>query len=71
MDNNQHSDNNWKTELMYFVINFFISAVAAASVFLSEFHSFAPAVFFIVFLLYKISDQLYYVDLKNQKQGDK
>lgn len=47
-----------RVELFMFLINIFISGVAGVSVFLSEFYPFAPAVFFVVFLLQRINDTL-------------
>lgn len=53
------ANGDWKGELIMFILNVFIAGVAAAWVFMSDYYDvFSPAVFFIVFLLLKISDQL-------------
>lgn len=47
-----------KAELLMFIINIFVASVAGLTLFLTEYWMFAPAVFFIVFLLQRISDLL-------------
>ena len=47
-----------KSEIIMFVISIFIASVAGLTLFLTEYWMFAPAVFFIVFLLQRINDLL-------------
>lgn len=47
-----------KAEIIMFLINLFVASIAGLTVFLSEYWVFAPAIFFIVFLLQRISDLL-------------
>lgn len=52
------ANNDFRVEIAMLVIQLFISATAALWLFLSDYQPFAPAVFFIVFLLQRINDQL-------------
>lgn len=52
------ANGNMKSEIIMFVINIFVASVAGLTLFFTEYWMFAPAVFFIVFLLQRINDLL-------------
>lgn len=55
-----------RIELGMFIVQLFVAGTAGISVFLSDYQPFAPAVFFVVFLLQRINDTLLLQDAKQE-----